>query len=491
MPRFRSLVVLGVLGGLLLPHPAPARAEKEHERVNWKEEAGYKAIQAAEAKALALLLRTAVKEDFRRQAWLLADRLLAAKPGDGEAQGVLEKWSDDDLMLGMPPSPEFTKKLEKTFEELGDEYAAFSRVLTAAGLPAEQRYELHVLAHAYGSKAPDLHAALDAAGYAWLGTFLDFEQKAIEAAYGPRWKEELVFPPMWDDGYLKVRIRWPEARVAQVGPWKLMTDLKPGEAMRVLGTLRAAEEHLSDLLGGSAATDVAGVDTLLFSEPALYDKIGVKYVHTSVHSDFLAQSSWFDPSDAQLFACWRHRENAWIGEDATLLFAAARVIVRRHLGQGTRWGVTGRGSWLLSGISGALEGFVRDPKTGEGSIDPARCWRLAAAKSVRAQGALVPWEQLVDLDAEKAKAWPRRTVEVAFRGGKFEAKQVDVVAAQATALAVGLLKADKGKGAKKLGDLVRDLLKRDTLPDLDKALGWKKGRWQTEAEKAIDAATGM
>lgn len=71
------------------------------------------------------------------------------------------------------------------------------------------------------------------------------------------------------------RIRWPEARVAQVGPWKLMTDLRPGEAMRVLGT-RKAEDHLADLLGGSAPTVTHSVDTLLFSEAALYDKIGVR-----------------------------------------------------------------------------------------------------------------------------------------------------------------------------------------------------------------------
>ena len=29
-----------------------------------------------------------------------------------------------------------------------------------------------------------------------------------------------------------------------------------------------------------------------------------------------------------------------------------------------------------------------------------------------------------------------------------------------------------------------------SLPDVDKALGGKKGRWHAEAEKAVDAATG-
>ena len=73
---------------------------------------------------------------------------------------------------------------------------------------------------------------------------------------------------------------------------------------------------------------------------------------------------------------------------------------------------------------------------------------------------------------------------------QFEAKDVDVVSAQATAFVVGLMKADKGKGARKLGALLRDLLKRDSLPDLDKTLGWKKDRWQAESDKAIEAATG-
>jgi hypothetical protein len=490
MPRFRSLLLLGVLSGLALLGAGAARADKPKEKVNWKEEPGYKAIQAAEAKALAQLLRTAMKEDFRRQAWFLADRLLAAKPNDTEAQGVLGKWSDDELMLGMPPTPEFTKKLEKSFQEYGDQYFHFGETLEGSGLDATEYYEINVIAHSYGSQAGALLAALAAAGFEWLGTFHDFEQKALEQAYGPNWKE-IVFPPMWDDGYLKVRIRWPEARVAQAGPWKLITDLKPAEAMRILGMLRSAEEHLGDLLGGSAPTDTTTVETLLFSEAPLYDKIGEHYVHETVRKDFLARSSWYDRRNSRLFACWRHRDNAWIGEDSTLLHAAAEVIARRHLGLATVGTANGRGSWLLDGLGGALEGLVVDPNTRAPSIEPARCWRLAAAKALRAEGALLAWDKLLELDAEKAKALPRRTVQVAFRGGKFEAKDVDVTAAQATAFVVGLLKADKGKGAKKVGELVRDLLKRDTLPDLDKVVGGKKGRWQAEADKAIDAATGM
>jgi hypothetical protein len=490
----RRLALLPVLlGALLLTAPWSAHAEdgKDKEKTNWKEEAAYRAIQAAEAKALLPLLRAAVKEDFRRQAWFLADRLLAAKAGDAEAQGVLEKWSDADLQLGVAPTPEFSKKLAQTLQEFGDQYFRFGETLTGAGLDPAEFYEIHVIAHSYGSKASALLASLEQAGYAWLGTFHDVEQKVLAETYGPRWPE-IVFPPMWDDGYLKVRIRWgAEARVAQAGPWKLITDLKPQEMLRVLSTLVGAQEHLVNALGGSAPTETTPVDVLLFSEAELYERVGLRFVAENDQKEYLARSAWYDRREGRVFACWRDRENAWVGEDSTLLHAAAEVIVRRHLGQGAAGSVNGRGAWLIDGIGGALEGLVVDPRTRAASIEPSRCWRLAAAKALRAAGVLLSWEKFLEIDAAKAKEWPKRTVQVAFRGGKFEAKDVDVAAAQATAFAVGILKADKGKGAKKLGDLLRDLLKRDALPDPDKVLGWKKGRWQAEADKAIDAATGL
>ena len=65
-----------------------------------------------------------------------------------------------------------------------------------------------------------------------------------------------------------------------------------------------------------------------------------------------------------------------------------------------------------------------------------------------------------------------------------------MVAAQATALVVGIMKADGGKRLKKLAKLIGDLYKRDSLPDVDKTLGWKKGRAVTEAQVAMDAAHG-
>ena len=66
----------------------------------------------------------------------------------------------------------------------------------------------------------------------------------------------------------------------------------------------------------------------------------------------------------------------------------------------------------------------------------------------------------------------------------------DIVAAQATALVVGIMKADKGKKLKKLGKLIGDLYKRDSLPDMDKALGLKPGKAVAMANVAMDAAHG-
>lgn len=487
MRRLRFAVLLLALPLLAAPVP---RAACGDEGVNWKEEPAYKAIRAAEAKALAPLMRLAVKEDFRRQAWFLADRLLAAKPSDAEAQAVQEKWRDEELMLGMEPTAEFFRKTEKHFAEFGDQYFHFGETLQAAGVDATQYYEINVLAQTYLSPAANANGALAQAGFMWLGTFLDHEIKPLEDLVGARLKE-ITFPNAWDDTYLKVRIRWPEARVAVAGPWRLTTDLKPAEAVRLLAVLQRTREFVVDALGGTAPVDTTPVDVLVFADSETYERIGKKFVPERDHKDFVLRSGWYDRQSGRLLASWRDRFNGWIGEDATVLAEAAKVIARRYFGQGAGGSVTGRGSWLLDGLGGALEGVTGDPKSKGGEIDPARCWRLAAAKALRADGILLSWDKFLDVDSLKAKDWPRRTVKIAFRGGSYEAKEVDVAAAQATAFVVGLMKADKGKGAKKLGTLLKDLLKRDSLPDLDKTLGWKAGRWQAEAEKAIDAATGL
>jgi hypothetical protein len=470
----------------------PAGAEEEER--DWKSEQPWKDLMAAEAKALAPLLKQAVKDDFRRQAWYLADRTLAAKPSDGEAAAALEKWSDVQLQEGMDPTPEFVAKRDKVLAELGDKVFHFGELLEGAGVDATRYYELNVRAHAYGSTNGTLLAALEQAGYIWLGTFLDHEKQPIADLAGAK-LERLGFPLECDDAYLKVRVRWPEAKCMTLGPWRLITDLKPLDAVRTLVALEHAREHVVDLLGGGPSEDPRLTDVVLMSEALVYDKIGPRLLtRPEDMQEMQKRSSWYDrhtaPQSDRLLVLWRDRHNGWIGEDAVLLHAAAKVVARQHFGQKAGGWVQGRGAWLLDGLGGAMEGFARDAKTGASEIDPSRCWRLGAAKALRLQGVLLTWDKFVELDAQKIKDWPRRDLSVAFRGATYEAKEVDVGAAQATAFAVGLIKADKGKGARRLGDLLRDLMKRDSLPDIDKVVGGKKGRWQAEAEKAIDAATG-
>jgi hypothetical protein len=485
-PTLLPLLCLGLFLGV-----APAGAEDDRD---FRSEPEWKALQAAEAKALGALLKQALKDDLRRQAWYLADRILAAKPGDAEATAALEKWTDVQLMEGMTPSAEFVNKRDKALTLLGDEYAKLAEKLEAAQVDPTRTYPLQVRAHAYGAAYGALHAAFQGAGYVWLGTFLDHEKAPVIQA-AQELLDELAFPSEYDDAYLKVRVRWPEARCVTVGPWRLVTDLKPLEAIQALVTLEHARRHLVQVLGGGTSDEARLTDVVLASEAAVYDKIGPRLVTRPEDQQELQQrSSWYDrripPESDRLLVCSRDRHNGFAGEHAALLHAGARVIARQHFAQKSGGWVQGRGSWLVEGLGGALEGYARDPKTGSGEIDPSRCWRLAAAKALQGEGVLLSWDRFLEVDAEAAKAWPRRTVKLAFHGTTYEAKEVDVAAAQATAFVVGVMKADKGKGARKLGDLLRELMKRDSLPDLDKTLGWKKGRWQAEADKALEAATG-
>lgn len=478
-----------LLAALLLAPPGAARADEPRD---WRAEPEWKALQAAEAKALAPLLKQAVKDDLRRQAWYLAARILAVKPGDAEASAALEKWGDAQLLEGLVPSADFAAKRDKVLHALGDEYARFGERLEAAGIDPVECYPLQVRAHAYGATYSALLAALQQSGHLWAGTFGDAEMVTVNTGAGPL-SPDVGFPPEWDDAYLRVRVVWPEACCVTLGPWRLVTDLKLPEALAALCTLEQARRHLVERLGGGAASDTRPVDVVLAQEAATYDRLGQRLLKRPEDVDFMQKrSSWLDrqlpPASDRLLACARDRHNGFAGPHAALLMGAAPVIARLHLGgKGAGW-VQGRGAWLLDGLGGALEGYARAEGGEPGSIDARRCWRLAAAHVLRQEGVLLSWERFLEVDALKAREWPRRAVKLAFQGAAVEAQEVDVAAAQATAVVLGLLQADGGKGGRKLGDLLRDLLKRDSLPDLDKVLGWKKGRWQAEADAMLDAA---
>jgi hypothetical protein len=480
-----SLVASLALAAALCGAPAVRAGE------DWKKDKAYAALLAAEAKELRDLLRSALKEDYRRQAWYLADRLLAVEPANAEAQAALEKWTDAQLQEGQVPKPAWLDKRTKRLQELGDQYARFAETLQAAGVPAVDYYPLNVRSHAYGTVYGPASASLEEAGYAWLETFGDWESKPLKETLGPLW-DQVEFPPEFDDQHLELRVRWPAAKSARIPAWNFVTDAKAPEAMRMLATLDALERHLVQELGSEMKKPPERPDLLLFTEPKDYDRVGTAIIHESERADF-TDTSWFATSHRShrlILALWRHRTNAWIGEDGVLLGAAGPVLAQRHLGPGTSSRVIGRGSWVLDGVAGACQGFVRGGKGAKDAIDPGRCWLLAAARVLRDEKALVPWDELLEMDRAKVDAMPKRAVKVAFAGGNHEAKDVVVAHAQATALVVGIWKAEGGKGGKRLARLLHDLFLRDSFSDLDKTLGWKKGRAFEEAEKAMDAAHG-
>ena len=467
--------------------PVPVGAEEP-----WEKEEGWQMLRTQEAKTLRSLLKTALKKDYRRQAWYLAERLQVADPTDEQALDVLDTWSGGELQLGQTPKKAWLKKRAKALQALGDDYFRFGETLDAAGMDPVTYYPINVRAHAYGSRAGPLVKALQDAGYVWLG------------AYGPKPREEAEsllgsdpgsfrFPEEYEDDYLRARALWPESRGTEWSTWRLLTDHDYKEALRLLGMLAAAEAWMVSTFGSKARkNDDAVTNLFVFSEHQAYDQIGPDLIRENDLEDFHGTSGWEHQErsgERRLLVCWRHRSNPWIGDDDLMLGHAAKIMARRHLASGAGGQVWGRGAWLLEGLRGAFEGFGRNAD-GEGEIDPGACWRLAAARALRESGQLLPWERFYDLDRKKAQAVERVSLPLRFGGTEREAKGVDVVAAQATALVIGILKHEQGGGPKKLAALVGDLYKRDSLSDIDKALGWKRGAAAQAAERAMDAAHG-
>jgi hypothetical protein len=447
---------------------------------------GWADLRSQEARSLLPLMREAAKKDFRRQARYVADRVLVAAPGQSEATGVLKRWSDADLLAGQGPDAAWTKLRDAKFKELGDKYFHFAETLNAKGLNPVEYWVVVERALAYGGLGGALAKWVATAGYAWMGTWGSVEKKAVYDRIGGL-LEAVSFPPEFDDGVLKDRARWPEARVATLRSWRLVTDLPPEDAMRAAYVLITQENHLAATLGTAAKrADETVTDLYLFSKAETYDAVAKPLVREEDHERWKGTSGWHDPWQKRLFVLARDRDNPWTGADANLLGNAVPVLVRRHVAAGG--GTTGRGAWLLDGLSGAYEGFV-PPRLGEegGEIVPARCWRLAAARELREGAALLPWPELLETDRAAADAVPRRTLRLKFLGEEREAKEVRVVACQATAFAVGLLLADSGKGAERLAKLLEDLLKRDRMPDLQKSTGWNDAKVFAEANEALDA----
>src|SRR5262245_1471174 len=140
------------------------------------------ALHAAEVKALLPLLRQAVHEKFDRQAWYLAWRITRAEAAQKEGLAALDAKKPDDLTADevLEPSKPFVAKRDAALASVGDAYAQAARDALAAGKKPVEVEPLLERALAYGSKAPDLMAAVTDAGYSWAGTWGTQKTEAFE-----------------------------------------------------------------------------------------------------------------------------------------------------------------------------------------------------------------------------------------------------------------------------------------------------------------------
>ena len=439
------------------------------------------ALAAVEAKLLLPILRTALKEDFRRQAWYVASRIVAADPKSGEAETALKQWKGVDLEEGREPSKAWLATRDVVFKKVGDAYAQFTREAQAGGGKATDTFAYVERALAYGSAAADAIAAMDSGGYAWHGTYGSVKKGALDAALGA-FAPSVSFPPEHDDAVLKYRCVWPDAKVVEFGKTRLVSTLAPEDVWHTVAILAAEEAYFVKTFGSKAKEPPKDeddhTDLVVVPDADLYGRLGDAFLtqfSPAQRTEYDASSSWYMAWKRRLLMLVPPRDNAWIDRDATILGQGVRALVRRHLGAGASSWLSGRGSWFLDGFTGAFEGFV--PKgTDGGDVDPAKCWRLAAMKELYDRAAFVPWKELFEMDRAKADAYAKRDVAFDFGGAKRDAKKVDVPAAQATALVLAIWQMDGGKGVKKLGAILDELYKRDRLPDLDKALGLAAGK---------------
>jgi hypothetical protein len=457
---------------------------------DWRNEPAFKDLQKAEAKLLQGLLRTAVKEDYRRQAWYLADRLLAADPANDKGLEILETWSEAELQQGSDVKKAFRKKRDSALRGLGDDWFHFGEKLEAAGIDPVDYYPVNQRAQAYGSKAGPLMAALQAGGYMWMGTFLDREIEKVQKILGPARMGEIGFPPEFDDHFLRYRVRWPDTQIATFGRWRLITDVSWDKALAHIALVMDLEEWTEANIGKLVPMEEPE-DLAVFRDMERFDKNGSRFVREEDREDFAKRSTWYSRWRRRCLIGSQERGNDWVAGETLIKGRVGYILARKAMVKGAGGGIRGRGTWLLDGIQGAYEGLQRSEDARGGfELDPSRCWRLAVARALRDTGGLLPWPSFLELDQQAARDVPRATVMVKIGGVEREAKDIDVVAAQATALVVGIMKSDPKKGPKAVAKLVQELIKRDSLPDIPKTLRWKKGRLKEEVDKAMEAAHG-
>jgi hypothetical protein len=450
---------------------------------------------AAEGKALLTLLRSAVKEDFRRQAWWLAGRLLEVQPGLDEAETVRGRWAPAELAHGRRPTKSWERQRDAALTKLGDAWAEHAREEQAKGTAVEAVVAALERALVYGTRAADAKGALASAGRVFAGTWGAPPRDAVEKALGDR-MESVVWEAEHLDDVLEVRALWPEARVARIGDWRLFTVGDLDATGRLLVLLAEQERDFIVRFGSHAKppkdpdADTA-TDLVVAPDPAAYDRLmPLLLFPQGVRPDvrWEGTSGWYGSWQQRIVALERDRDNPWTGAESNLLAWGARALVKRHLAPDASGRLSGRGAWIVDGLAVLYEGFGRSGTTWD--LDPARTWHLAAARAL--EDRWIPWPRLVEMDRAAAEAEGKVDVEVEFGGAKRKGTKVDLVLAQAAALAAGIGRSPSkpGGGWARLAALVEETYKRDRLPDLDKALGGKAKAAFAAAVEAADAASG-
>ncbi|MDJ0972925.1 MAG: hypothetical protein QNJ98_00520 [Planctomycetota bacterium] len=465
----RPLLPLLALCLLLLLAPQPASAEKA-----WMKEEGYKRLLRAEAKTLKPLLEAALKADYRRQAWYLADRIVSADPDDELATQTLEKWGIEELQLGAPLKKAWDKKLTGVLKRMGDDYFHFGETLEAAGIDPLDYYPINVRAQAYGSVAGPLVSSMQQSGYMWMGTYGHEEEKVVREILGPELSEQVTFPPEWDDEYLRFRSVWSECRVVEAGNWRIVTDLKYDEALRALKRCADVERWVVKRLGKGKPLDVVNT-IVLFRDRETYVKVGKDLVRKRYRDPFVLSSGFWIDKYNRAFVASTDSRNEWLGEMVTMQGMVVRAMARTRYARAAGPRITGPGEWYLQGLRGLGEALrYEDRAKGTMTLDIGSSWRLAAARALQDQEALIPWGEMFDYTEKRRLAAERpETTTIAMRGATYELKGVDTVSAQATTFVMAVFRSDKKKGPKALAKLLGELYKKGTLDDPWKPLKWK------------------
>jgi hypothetical protein len=485
--RPRVLLSAAVLALLLA---GPGRAEDPP----WASDPAWRALVEEEVDVLRPLLRSALKEGYRRQARYLADRILAVDPRQRDAIEVRERWNATLLEEGSAPRERWARQRDEALAGLGARYAALAADLRSRGVLGAEPTALDVRAHHYGHW-DDASLAKVADGHVWLSTLADEAGAPASPFLAPEKATSLLgaragevsFPPEHDDAFVRWRVRFPGLRVAALGEWRLLTDLPLERALPILPRLVDAEEFVVATMGSERnPEEPETVDVLVFSSLEAYVRLARPFVeerYPYLRERFDARSGIVVSVDRRVLASAEDREAPWLEPGVVLARVVAPFVAQRHLAPDASGGVQGRGAWFLDGFAGLVEG-LKAGDYGARPDEPA-VWRLAVARALHAEGHLLPWDAFFELDERAARDLPRRVVKVEVGGESREIARADVAAAQATAVAWAVWRADESKGPDWLRDLLVKLHVRDRLPDLEDTLRWRKGRLEKELEAVL------